>query len=87
VRILLTLDFKFREDPKVKKNPKINHYWIEELDDATYFQGHAAAIHVQMDGKVYKRVGEFGVLHPTVLKAYELGFPVSSLEINLEIFL
>ncbi|TLD36629.1 Phenylalanyl-tRNA synthetase class IIc beta subunit archae/euk cytosolic [Venturia nashicola] len=86
-RIMLTLDFAFRESEKVKKNPKINHYWIEELDDSTYFHGHSAALNIQIDGKVQKRVGEFGVLHPTVLKNFELPFPVSALEINLEVFL
>jgi len=85
-RIMLVLDFAFKESEKVKKNPKINHYWIQELDDPTFFHGHSASIHALIDGKEHV-IGEFGVLHPTVLKKYELPFPVSALEINLEVFL
>jgi phenylalanyl-tRNA synthetase beta chain len=32
-------------------------------------------------------VGTFGVMHPTVLKNFELPFPVSAMEIELEWFL
>jgi phenylalanyl-tRNA synthetase beta chain len=70
-RIMLMLDVAFKNSEKVKKNPKINQYWIEELDNATFFPGHAASIHVVLDGK-HQIVGEFGVLHPTVLKHFEL---------------
>ena len=31
-------------------------------------------------------VGKFGVIHPQVLKAFDIPFPVSALEINLEPF-
>lgn len=36
-----------------------------------YFAGHAATIHVKVEGK-QKVVGSFGILHPTVLKKFEL---------------
>jgi phenylalanyl-tRNA synthetase beta chain len=58
--------------------------------DATYFQGHAASIHVNLkiDGKLqHSIVGEFGILHPTVMKNFDLPYPVSALEFNLEPFL
>ncbi|KAL8892914.1 MAG: hypothetical protein Q9215_000278 [Flavoplaca cf. flavocitrina] len=61
-------------------------YWIEELDDPTFFHGHAAAIHVRIEGKE-QIVGVFGILHPTVLEKFELRYPVSTLEINIEMFL
>lgn len=32
-------------------------------------------------------IGSIGILHPTVLKAYELDYPCSSLEFNIEQFL
>ncbi|KAF6519118.1 hypothetical protein HZS61_017492 [Fusarium oxysporum f. sp. conglutinans] len=49
-------------DFEVKENPsKPDGYWIEELDDATFFTGHAAS--------------------------FDLKYPVSTLEINLEVFL
>ena len=31
-------------------------------------------------------IGKFGVIHPQVLKAFDIPFPVSALEINLEPF-
>ena len=61
-------------------------YWIEEVDDTTFFPGHAASIHVSIGGKE-SVIGVFGILHPTVLEKFELRYPVSTLEINIEVFL
>ncbi|KAF4451773.1 phenylalanine--tRNA ligase alpha chain [Fusarium albosuccineum] len=74
-------------DFEVKENPgKPDGYWIEELDDATFFAGHAAVVYLRLGGKE-RRIGEFGILHPTVLEKFDLRYPVSTLEINLEVFL
>ncbi|KAF5969590.1 phenylalanyl-tRNA synthetase, beta subunit [Fusarium bulbicola] len=74
-------------DFEVKENPsKPDGYWIEELDDATFFAGHAASVYLRLGGKE-KHIGEFGILHPTVLEKFDLKYPVSTLEINLEVFL
>ncbi|KAK0619728.1 phenylalanyl-tRNA synthetase beta chain [Immersiella caudata] len=74
-------------DFEVKQNPsKSDGYWIEEINEPTFFNGRAAAIYLRLGGKV-QRIGEIGVLHPTVLEKYELRYPVSTLEINLEVFL
>lgn len=56
------------------------------LIDPTYFAGHAATIHARIGGKEHV-IGQFGILHPTVLEKYELKLPVSTLEINIEPFL
>ncbi|KAI5302486.1 phenylalanine--tRNA ligase subunit beta, partial [Ascosphaera atra] len=61
-------------------------YWIEELTDPMYFPGHAANVHLSLAGKDYV-IGQFGILHPTVLEKFELKYPVSTLEINIEKFL
>ncbi|KAL2269653.1 hypothetical protein VTJ83DRAFT_1837 [Remersonia thermophila] len=61
-------------------------YFIQEMDDPTFFGGRAAAIGVRLGGKL-QRIGELGVLHPTVLERFELRYPVSTLELNLEVFL
>ncbi|KAF2668500.1 phenylalanyl-tRNA synthetase [Microthyrium microscopicum] len=85
-RLMLMLQIEFLVE---KKTDKLG-YWIEELDAPTYFKGHAASIHVNLkvDGKLkHFVVGEFGILHPSVLKNFELGYPVSALEFNLEPFL
>ncbi|KAF3922810.1 hypothetical protein ABW21_db0202231 [Orbilia brochopaga] len=61
-------------------------YWIEELKSETYFPGRAAEIWYRKRGKE-TTIGNFGVLHPSVLKAFEIMYPVSVLEINVEVFL
>jgi phenylalanyl-tRNA synthetase beta chain len=61
-------------------------YWLEPIDEDTFFKGRAAAIYLRLGGKAV-RVGEFGILHPTVLEKFDLKYPVSTLEINLEVFL
>ncbi|RBQ66985.1 hypothetical protein FVER14953_07096 [Fusarium verticillioides] len=59
-------------DYEVKENPsKPDGYWIEELDDATFFAGHAASVYLRLGGKE-RRIGEFGILHPTVLEKFDL---------------
>lgn len=62
------------------------HYWIEEVDDPTFFEGHAANIFVRWGGQT-QTIGTFGILHPTVLEKFELRYPVSTLELNVEVFL
>ncbi|KFA63512.1 hypothetical protein S40285_00368 [Stachybotrys chlorohalonatus IBT 40285] len=74
-------DFQVAQDPT-----KPDGYWIEELDEDTFFAGHAASVYLRLDGKE-QRIGEFGILHPTVLEKFDLRYPVSTLEINLEVFL
>ncbi|KAK1021561.1 phenylalanine--tRNA ligase subunit beta [Friedmanniomyces endolithicus] len=63
-------------------------YWIEEVEDPTYLPGHSAAIYIrQTPSSPAKRIGTFGILHPTVLKKFELPFPGSVLEMDIEVFL
>ncbi|KAH7349431.1 phenylalanyl-tRNA synthetase [Plectosphaerella cucumerina] len=65
---------------------KQDGYWIDEIDEATFFAGHAAGVWLRIGGKE-QRIGEFGILHPEVLNSFELKYPVSTLELNLEVFL
>lgn len=59
-------------DYDIKKNPsKADGYWIEEIREPTFFEGYAAAIYLRLGGKA-RRIGELGVLHPTVLEKFEL---------------
>jgi len=39
--------------------------------DPTFFEGHSATINVKLAGKK-QVIGVFGILHPTVLKNFEL---------------
>jgi phenylalanyl-tRNA synthetase beta chain len=63
-----SLDYKVVEEPG-----KPDGYWIEEIDEPTFFAGHAAAIFLRLNGKA-SRIGEFGILHPTVLDKFDLRF-------------
>ncbi|KAI1087724.1 phenylalanyl-tRNA synthetase beta chain [Rostrohypoxylon terebratum] len=65
---------------------KRDGYWLDPIDEPTFFPGRAAAVYARIDGKT-ARIGEFGILHPTVLENFELKYPVSTLEINLQVFL
>lgn len=62
------LDFEVKEVPS-----KPDGYWIEEIDEPTFFAGHAAAIYLRLNGK-QQRIGEFGILHPSVLEKFELRY-------------
>jgi phenylalanyl-tRNA synthetase beta chain len=66
------LDYEIREDAS-----KPDGYWIEEINEPTFFPGHAAAIYLRLNGKQV-RIGEFGILHPTVLDKFELRYVSSS---------
>lgn len=77
------LDYEVKEDPS-----RPDGYWIEEIDEPTFFAGHAAAIYLRIDEK-QARIGEFGILHPTVLDKFELRYGMvltkSILEIDFEL--
>ena len=73
-------------------------YWVEpEAGVASYFPGRAARLVLERaagggdgssgGGTTRVTAGTFGVLHPRVLAAFELGFPVSVLELDIEHFL
>jgi phenylalanyl-tRNA synthetase beta chain len=87
-RIMAMLKSAFITGEEGLENPAVgdSHYWIEELDEPTYFPGHAASVNLRIAGKDHI-IGAFGILHPTVLEKYELKYPVSTLEINIEAFL
>lgn len=61
-----SVDFKVTQEPV-----KPDGYWIEELNDDTFFPGHSAAVYLRLGGKE-ARIGEFGILHPTVLEKFDL---------------
>jgi phenylalanyl-tRNA synthetase beta chain len=52
----------------------------------SYFPGRGAEIIVERPGKPAVAVGHMGILHPAVLKNFELSFPCSVAEINVEMF-
>jgi phenylalanyl-tRNA synthetase beta chain len=60
------MDFEVRDNPS-----RVDGYFIEEVHEPTFFEGRAAAVYLRLEGKT-QRIGEFGVLHPTVLDKFEL---------------
>lgn len=69
------------------------YYTIVELaaDDAlagTYFPGRAASILLSSpDGGERVQIGTFGILHPEVLSNFDIQYPASCVELNLEALL
>lgn len=63
-----TMDFNVTQ-----AHTKQDGYWIEEIDEPTFFAGHAAGVFLRLGGKE-TRIGEFGILHPTVLENFDLKY-------------
>jgi len=78
---LLDRVMQLLEVPSVKPGDPAG-YFLRGSDDDTYFPGRSAEIVAY--GTV---VGRLGVLHPETLAKFELSLPISSMEINLELFL
>ncbi|GAB7346431.1 hypothetical protein MBLNU457_5128t1 [Dothideomycetes sp. NU457] len=85
-RVMLMLKSAFITKEDGIASESVQGYWLEELDHETFLAGHAAAVYLKV-GKQTQQIGSFGILHPSVLKNFELPFPVSALELNLEVFL
>ena len=84
--LMLKSAFMTSEEGLEGKGAGESAYWISEVDDAAFLPGHAAQIHLRMGGRE-RVIGVFGILHPSVLEKFELKYPVSTLEIDVEVFL
>ncbi|KAI9599627.1 hypothetical protein BDF19DRAFT_429329 [Syncephalis fuscata] len=80
-RIMHMLDI-----PLVAANGVKSGYFIAEHENPTYFPGRSANIYLRTEDKVVKTVGTMGVIHPKVLQNFEITYPCSALEFNLEPF-
>ncbi|KAI0127914.1 phenylalanyl-tRNA synthetase [Xylariales sp. AK1849] len=76
-----SLDFQVAED-----HTKSDGYWLEPISEETFLPMRAAAVYLRLGGKA-TRIGEVGILHPSVLEKFEMKYPASTLEINMEVFL
>jgi len=70
------------------------YYTIRELKEedghpsaGTYFPGRAAEVLLTKPGCERVSIGTFGILHPEVLGNFDIGYPSSALELDLEILL
>jgi phenylalanyl-tRNA synthetase beta chain len=59
-RVMMMLKSVFITHEEGIEGPRVDGYWIRELDDPTFFPGHAASIHVRLNGKEHV-VGTFGM--------------------------
>jgi len=84
-RVMLVLGVPFVGDEDLVAQRQYRRYnggyeWKAE-DSSTFFPGRHASIYARGE-----RVGEFGVVHPDVLAAFDIQYPVSALELDLEPF-
>ncbi|KNC95982.1 phenylalanine-tRNA ligase, beta subunit [Spizellomyces punctatus DAOM BR117] len=74
-RIMMKLDVK------LVPHGDANGYYIKESENATFFPGRRADVYYQNEV-----IGSFGIVHPNVLEKYEISFPCTAIEINVEPF-
>ncbi|CAH8289404.1 unnamed protein product [Heterobilharzia americana] len=59
-------------------------YKLKATSDPTYFDGRCADVILEPGDRI---IGRVGILHPEVLKNFELSLPCSALDLDLEAFL
>ncbi|SCU77315.1 LAFA_0A01046g1_1 [Lachancea sp. 'fantastica'] len=71
------------------KSTSTRGYWIEEDESLpTYFPGRGARVMFRpKEGEEAKKIGTLGVLHPEVMKNFDLPYAASYVELNSEVFL
>lgn len=63
-------------------------YYVRPANDGLYFAGMSAEIVlVNTETKAEQVVGSMGVVHPNVLRNFEITYPASILELNLELLM
>lgn len=77
------------EEEKFRVSREGWYYTIAPLTEAdpeagTYFPGRAAGIVLSAYGHQSRFIGTFGILHPEVLKSFDIQYPASCVELNLE---
>ena len=71
----------------VSSESKDAGYWIEGHDEPTFFPGRSAIVKYRNPRGEVLQIGSFGILHPDVLAAFQIHYPGSAVEINIEPFL
>lgn len=87
-KIMQTFRTPWIEDGVSSKNLG-RGYWIQENSSLkTYFPGRGADIFFRSkEGTEAVKIGEIGVLHPSVCNNFELPYAISAVEIDLTVFL
>ncbi|KIL68091.1 hypothetical protein M378DRAFT_158604 [Amanita muscaria Koide BX008] len=90
---LLDRAMKMMEIPRIRSDDHVAEgggYYLKEASDPAFFPGRAATIHYRASSTERQKgdikIGTLGILHPTVLEKFEIGYPCSALEFTLEPF-
>ncbi|KAF5837593.1 Phenylalanyl-tRNA synthetase beta chain, partial [Dunaliella salina] len=67
-------------DPALESKAGVSYSWTPS-QDPVFFSGRQATVHAGN-----QEVGAFGIIHPEVLEKFDIPFPVSALELNIEPF-
>ncbi|KAG5519370.1 hypothetical protein PMAC_001996 [Pneumocystis sp. 'macacae'] len=59
-------------------------YWIQCAEDPIFLKGRCAKVFLRLKNMSKINIGIFGILHPDVLRAFEIPFVGSILEIDIE---
>ncbi|KAG2482402.1 hypothetical protein HYH03_018663 [Edaphochlamys debaryana] len=78
-RVMEVLGVPHKDEPGAASAP-VSYHWAPS-DDPALFPGRQAAVYAG-----HQAVGVFGIVHPEVLSRFDLPYPVSALEINIEPF-
>jgi len=81
-RIMLMNDYHFTSAKTSGKATDKKTYKVQNSDNPSLFPGRAADVFIND-----KKIGYFGIVHPKVLAAFEIGMPCSVLELDIEAFL
>lgn len=60
-----------------------DYYTLEKGSDGAFFPGRAMDIILHRQGQAV-RIGHIGVIHPNTLKAYDVPYPCSYMELNIQ---
>ncbi|KAM3175140.1 hypothetical protein ACTXT7_009090 [Hymenolepis weldensis] len=76
-RLMHVLEVDYEES----KKPNGCAYKLEEIDDSTFFPGRCADVILLPEGR---SIGRLGIIHPNVLRNFDIPFSVSCFEIDIE---
>nr|AAW24984.1 SJCHGC06626 protein [Schistosoma japonicum] len=75
---------KFNDENNNKVKKSAMTYRLNATSDPTYFDGRCADIILEPGNRI---IGRMGILHPEVIRNFELIMPCSALDLDLEVFL
>lgn len=85
-RIMELLNIKSHVKGNEENEKENDHYYLRGYDDAMYFKGRSAEIILEKSDKSSIVLGSMGIIHPQVLSNFDLVYPCSVMEINIEPF-